>query len=71
MMGLYQMILKRMKDNFTDWDYGFLKLYGALFGMIVGAYFPEFVKSNLIIVIIVFTILLVRYMYLLFFKKTR
>ncbi len=68
MIRLYQFLFQRMKDNFTDFDYSFLKLYGALFGAIVGAYFPEFIKSNLILFAGVFLLLLSRYIYVLFIK---
>ena len=55
-------------SKFGFWDIGFLKLYGAIFGAIVGAYFPEVIKAALIPLVIISAILAVRYLYLLFLK---
>ena len=71
MKAFMDYMFRTMKTNFTDWDYGFLKLYGGLFGLMMGAFFPEFVKGNLVIFITVFLILMFRYLYLLFIKDVK
>jgi hypothetical protein len=58
-----------MQANFTNWDYGFLKIYGLIPGLILGAFFPAFVKEYLWVFVAIFLILLTRYLYLLFVKK--
>lgn len=60
---------KKMQDAFTFWDIALLKTYGAIPGLILGAYFPDFIKDNLVLFIIPFMILWARYCYLLFIKK--
>jgi putative Mn2+ efflux pump MntP len=45
--------IKRM----NVWNIGILKIMLAIFGMIIGAYFPEFVKANLRILIAIFVVL--------------
>ena len=69
MKKLLEKLMARMRTNFTWLDYSFLKLYGGLFGLIIGSFFPEFVQNNLWFFVGIFTILLIRYCYLLFFKK--
>ena len=69
MKKLIEKLTARMKANFTWLDYGLLKLYGGIFGLIIGSYFPKFVQNNLLMFLGIFSILLVRYCYLLFFKK--
>ena len=59
---------KKLNDNFSIWDLGSLKLYGGIFGLIIGAYYPEIVFKYLWIFLLIFLILIIRYMYLLFVK---
>ncbi|MFK7810529.1 MAG: hypothetical protein AB8F74_22170 [Saprospiraceae bacterium] len=68
MFQLMSFFDEKMKANFTTWDFAFLKVYGALFGLVLGAFFPEFVKAYLFIFVGLFVVLLVRYLYLLFAK---
>ena len=44
-MGLIQWAEERHKA-LSIWDIGVLKVYCVLFGMIVGAYVPTFVRGN-------------------------
>ena len=60
---------KKLKNDFGFWDLGFLKVYGMIPGLILGALFPEFIMKYLWILLIVFGVLMVRYFYLLFIKK--
>ena len=60
--------MKKRLSKFGFWDIGFLKLYGAIFGAIVGAYFPEVIKAALIPLAVIFILLAIRYLYLLFIK---
>ena len=60
--------LKKRINKFGFWDIGFLKMYGAIFGAIIGAYFPEVIKAILIPLVVIFILLAVRYFYLLFIK---
>lgn len=69
MLRFYNYMIRKMKANFTDLDLGMLKTYGFLGGLIVGAYFPEFIKNNLIIIGGVLALLFFRYVYLIFIKK--
>lgn len=69
MKNLIEKMYDRMFNNFTRWDYGFLKLYGWSFGIILGAYFPEFVKNYVWIFASIFLMLLARYVYVLFLKN--
>ena len=69
MSNLIEKLYSKMEANFTRWDYGFLKLYGGIFGLMVGAYYPTFVKTYLWIFVTAFVVLLLRYCYILFFKK--
>jgi len=71
MKNLIKIMYERMFANFTLMDYGFLKLYGFSFGIMLGAFFPAFVKNYLVIFIAIFSVLLVRYCYLLFWKKAK
>ncbi|NNE25765.1 MAG: hypothetical protein HKN09_02880 [Saprospiraceae bacterium] len=61
--------MKKRMDKFGFWDIGFLKLYGAIFGAIVGAYFPEIIKAAVVPLAIIFVLLASRYLYLLFIKQ--
>jgi hypothetical protein len=59
----------KVRKEFTFWDLGFLKTYGAIPGMLIGAYFTDFVISIQWILIALFTLLLIRYIYLLWIRK--
>ena len=56
----------KIRTNFTIIDFGFLKLYGALFGAVIGALFHEFIIGNIRWFVGVFVFLLLRFVYLLF-----
>lgn len=68
MKSFLDKIDQKVRLNFTKWDLGFLKTYGAIPGLILGAYFSVFIKKYLLLLCIVFFILMIRYCYLLFFK---
>lgn len=70
MKYLIDRIYDKMSQNFTKWDYGLLKTYGAIFGLLVGAYFPEIIKQGQFVLLSIFLIILFRYIYLLFIKKS-
>jgi len=63
-------MVDKVRNDFTVWDIGLLKTYGAIPGLILGAYFPQFVKQYLWVFIFIFGVLFVRYVYLLFFKNS-
>ena len=69
MIKFIEKLTARMKANFTWLDYSFLKLYGGIFGLIIGSFFPQFVQNNLVVFVSIFLVLMFRYLYLLFFKK--
>lgn len=69
MKNLFNWMFQRMQSTFTIWDYSLLKPYGFIAGLILGAYFSTLVQSILLPLVVVFSILLVRFCYLLFFKK--
>jgi hypothetical protein len=45
-MGILQWAEEKT-DALTMWDIGVVKIYCVLFGVIVGAYIPVFVRENL------------------------
>ena len=53
----------RIKNNFNIWDFSLLKLVGLVFGLLVGAYFADFIKSNYIIFIVILLLLGIRLIY--------
>ena len=67
-MRLFQFLEEKVDKNYGFWDIGLLKTYGAIPGLIIGAYFPKQVISILPILIVIFIVLLLRYSYLLFIK---
>ncbi len=69
MRTLISYMSRRMKENFTFWDYGFLKTYGFLAGLLVGAFFPLVIKEVAWFIVALFLILLFRYVYLLFLER--
>ena len=69
-MNPFNPLFKRVRKTYTDWDIALLKTYGAIPGLLIGAYFPEFIVKIQLPLLIVFLIMLVRYVYLLFFVKT-
>lgn len=64
-------MMDKVRTDFTLLDLGLLKVYGALFGLVVGAFFPDFVLRYLPVLIGVFTVLLIRFLYLLWRKPDR
>ena len=56
----------KLRANFTILDFGFLKLYGALFGAVLGAVFHEFIMLNIRWFVGAFVFLLLRFLYLMF-----
>ncbi|MFK8103672.1 MAG: hypothetical protein AB8G15_14155 [Saprospiraceae bacterium] len=60
---------RKMIENFSFVDYAFLKIYGAIFGLLVGAYYPEVVKTYQWFLIGLFLLLLGRFLFLLLRKK--
>lgn len=67
-MKLLNYFKKVVDTHFTFWDISLLKTYGAIPGLILGAYFPEFVFKYLWLFVAIFSVLLVRYSYLMFVK---
>ena len=55
-MGIVQWAKERTK-NLSMWDISLLKLYCAIFGIVVGAYISDFVKQYVYIFIIAFVLL--------------
>lgn len=71
MFRLLKFLERKVRANYTFWDIGLLKTYGAIPGLILGAYFPEFVFKYMPLFITLFLILLMRYLYLLGKKVDR
>ena len=65
MNHFFKFLERKVSANYTFWDIGLLKTYGFIPGLILGAYFPEFVMKYLWLFVVVFAVLLVRYLYLL------
>lgn len=51
------------------WDIGTLKLYVMSIGLVVGAFFPDFIKTYLSVFIAIIVITLTYLMYGLFFRN--
>jgi hypothetical protein len=51
------------------WDVAALKLYVAIFGVVLGAYISVFVKQYVWYFVAVFLVLMVRMLYIVFGKK--
>lgn len=66
-MGIMDWYNKKLK-NLNVWDIGALKIYVLLFGMIIGAYFPEWVMQNLLIIVAVIVLLMIKLLYKVFKK---
>lgn len=66
-MGIMDWYNNKIK-KLNVWDIGALKVYVLLFGMIIGAYFPEFVMQNLLIIIIVIALLIIKLIWKVFKK---
>lgn len=65
MNHLLKILEQKVKSNYTFWDIGLLKTYGAIPGLILGAYFPEFVIKYFWVFAGFFLVLMFRYLYLL------
>ena len=50
------------------WDIGALKVYCLLIGVVIGAYFPEFVMQHLWTIIAVIVLLMIKLLYKVFKK---
>ena len=66
-MGIMDWYDKKIK-SLNVWDIGALKVYVLLIGMIIGAYFPEWVMQNLLIIVIVIVLLMIKLLYKVFKK---
>lgn len=71
LMKLFPSLFRKVRQTYTDWDIANLKIYGAIAGLLIGAYFPDFIIRIQVPLLIVFSILLLRYLYLLFFAKAK
>jgi putative Mn2+ efflux pump MntP len=66
-MGLIAWYNEKIK-KLNVWDIGALKTYVFLFGLIIGAYFPGFVKQYLWVIIILIILLVIKLIYKVFKK---
>jgi len=71
MITFLENMVDKVRNDFNFWDLALLKSYGAIPGLILGAFFPLFVKQYLWIFIIFWSILFVRYVYVLFLTPRR
>ncbi|MEM7575593.1 MAG: hypothetical protein AAF433_22005 [Bacteroidota bacterium] len=71
MLSLLKEIDHRVRTRFSIGDIGLLKTYGALPGLVLGAFFPEFVLQNLWIWIALFLLIAFRFLYLLLYPKQK
>ncbi|HIP48433.1 MAG TPA: hypothetical protein EYG92_05650 [Lutibacter sp.] len=60
---------RKKVDQMGFWDWGMLKIYAFSVGVVLGAYFPEFIKDYLVFFIVLIAISFVWMMNSLFFKK--
>lgn len=68
MKKLLKFLDDKIRTRYTLWDIGLLKTYGAIPGLVIGAYFPQFIKDYLWLFVGIFIVLFIRYMYLFFVK---
>lgn len=54
--------------NLNVWDIAAVKTYCLLIGIVIGAYFPEFVIQYLWIIIAVIVVLMIKLLYKIFKK---
>lgn len=59
---------QKVRKNYSIWDLGLLKTYGAIPGLLIGAYFPDFIIEYTWLLIGIFIILMTRFIYLIFLK---
>jgi len=51
------------------WDWGMLKIYAFSVGIVLGAYFPEFIKEDVIFFIVLIVISFIWMINSIFLKK--
>jgi hypothetical protein len=64
-------LLRKKVSQLGFWDWGMLKIYAFTAGIIVGAFFPEFVKKNIWVFILIVAITLIWLLNSLFFNKRK
>ncbi len=60
---------EKKADRMNFWDIGILKIYVMSIGLVVGAFFPTFIKTYLSVFIAIIVITLTYLMYGLFFRN--
>lgn len=58
--------LEQRTKNFQLIDFSVLKLYVMLIGLLLGAYFPQYVKQNLSLIIVLIILTFMWLMYKIF-----
>ena len=66
-MNLFTWAESRVR-KFSIWDIAVFKIYLALLGMILGAYFSQFVKDNIYVFAVIVILSLIWLLYRLFEK---
>ncbi|CAN5319869.1 hypothetical protein BH23VER1_BH23VER1_31640 [soil metagenome] len=69
-MPFLQDLDARFRRNLNIWDIGILKVCLFLAGLIVGAYFPEAIRAEMVFVVTVFVIV-TAYLLFRFWRKPR
>ena len=64
-MGLISWSEEKIK-KLNIWDFGVLKIYLVLVGIVIGAYFSSFVKQYVLVFIVIIVILLIWLLYKVF-----
>ena len=52
-MSFLKSLENRIKQNFNIWDLAMIKWVGILFGLLVGAYYADFIKNNTTILVVI------------------
>ena len=68
-MSFLKSFEEKVKQNFNIWDVAMTKWVGILFGLIVGAYYPEIIKENATILIVILGLMGIRLFYKMCLKK--
>lgn len=70
-MSYLKKIETKIKQNYTIWDIAMTKWVGIIFGLLIGAYYPEFIKSNFISFIIILVLIALKLVYKLTLKNAK
>lgn len=60
---------KKLVNQMDVWGWGMMKIYAFTVGIVVGAFFPDFIKKYIWIFVIIILISFIWFLNILIFKK--